>query len=385
MKQLAERLGVTVEKVESVDAMLEDLSEMLRVAKDAINAHNYEIADNILNELREKSEEFGYPDILAETIILQCSLLNKLRQHEKTIILINQVIETPLFENEALKIRLIHRLGSAYENTGDMNSAIDCYKRMDEMFQRVEPETTVQLLSTLFNLVRCHVSLKNFHTGLRYAERALDLSEQHTNHLYRLRLRYMTAFILQRLGRTEEAESLYVEALLEAENNAFMEDVAIISNNYGELLFEQGEYARARLHFRRSKTTTELIRNDFYLFDSYIYLSDLDFMEGNIPSAIEYLNHVFTIVEKLGPGSYKEKARALIRLGRINNSQGEFEEYVRLVTEGIDIYEKQYMLDEAYEAAVELAEALDDRDDLRAIRYYRRAVAVKKITNGIRR
>ncbi|MGB8954731.1 MAG: helix-turn-helix domain-containing protein [Tumebacillaceae bacterium] len=378
LKELAERLGITVEKVESVDPLQEELREKLRVAQDAIAIGQYDYAYKLVTEVKEQSETFGYSELWTYAVHNECVLLSKQNKHKETIEIIEQAMKNALFA-EYYKTRLLLRLGLSYEQIGSMSAAADCYRRAEQEFEETEEESDNKTsLSVYFNLTKCNVALKNYHNALRYAEKCLELAQVCQQHLYTLRVKYMMAFVLAKLGRDEQAKNLYMSTLTEAENNSFMSDVAIISNNFGEFLIEQGEYARAKMLLRRSKTTFELLGEGFYICETYLHLSDLELLEGNVDAAIEYLNLVFTTVEKQGVSSFKEKARALVKLGKIRKLQGDFEDFVKLVTEGITIFEENDVLDEAFAVAVDLAEGLDKMDDPRAIRYYRKAIESQK-------
>ena len=378
LKQMAERLGVTVEKLESSDPVQEELRERLRIVQDAISISQYEHAYKLVKEIKEQSENFGYFETWTESILFECILLNRQKRYSETV----QIIEQVLQEHEITdynKTKLLLQLGVAYEQGGNMSAAIDCYRRAEQEFEAIYDEQDDRTsMSIFFNLTKCNIALKNYHGALRYAEKALDIANQSQRHLYRLRVRYMMATALAKLGRSKEAEDLYTSALAEAENNSFISDVAVISNNLGEFLFETGQYARAKMHFRRSKATFELLGDNFYICETFLFLSDLELLEGNVDGAIEYLNNVFTIVEKHGVSSFKDRAKALIRLGKIRQMQGEFEEFVRLVTEGLLIFEQSDLLDEAFAVAVELADTLYGISDPRAIDYYRKAVQSQK-------
>ena len=378
LKQLADRLGVTVEKVESIDPLQEELRERLKVAQDAIAIGQIDFAYDLVTEVKKQSDSFGYSELWTYSVFNESVILSKQNKHKETIDIIEQAMENEAFD-EYYKTKMLLRLGLSYEQIGNMSAAADCYRRAEQEFEGTQEDCDNKTsMSVYFNLTKCNIVLKNYHNALRYAEKCLELAQLSQRHLYTLRVKYMMAFLLSKLGRSEQAEKLYMSTLAEAENNSFMSDVAIISNNFGEFLLEKGEYARAKTLLRRSKTTFELLGENYHICETYLHLSDLELLEGNVDKAIEYLNHVFTTVEKQEVSSFKEKARALVRLGKIRNLQGDFEAFVRLLTDGITIFEQNHVWDEAFAVAVELAEGLDKMDDPRAIHYYRKAVEIQK-------
>ncbi|MGZ4164333.1 MAG: helix-turn-helix domain-containing protein, partial [Tumebacillaceae bacterium] len=57
LKQMAERLSVTIERIESTDALQEELSDTLQLAKDAFTTTNYDKAYELVSDVIRKGEE----------------------------------------------------------------------------------------------------------------------------------------------------------------------------------------------------------------------------------------------------------------------------------------------------------------------------------------
>jgi tetratricopeptide (TPR) repeat protein len=280
---------------------------------------------------------------------------------------------------------IYYELGHAYEKYGNMNAAYDYYCRADEEFENLDSQHSEIRLSILFNLARCHNLMRNYRSALRYAEKAEKLATEYNKHLYRLRIRYMKGNALIRLGDIKRARDLYLAALKEAQDNSFLLDVAIINNNVGKLFQEIGDYAQARAHYQRAQQIFELLNEELFMCDTLIHLSELCHLEGNYEKAVEYIRTVLGYCEKIGVNTYREKAGALLVLGRIKASQGYLQEYEQLLEEALLIYDRHHVINEAYEVAVELANSLYERKDARAVSYYRKAIELNKLGVDMRR
>jgi tetratricopeptide (TPR) repeat protein len=107
------------------------------------------------------------------------------------------------------------------------------------------------------------------------------------------------AMVYKRLGRPDEAETYFRQALGEAQNRTQF------SKNYydlGEVLDLQGRYRNALEAFQKAldyRDDDPVLRNSReYLIDIFWYLGDLSYREAELEDAAKYLNKVASLVEE---------------------------------------------------------------------------------------
>ncbi|WP_172844408.1 helix-turn-helix domain-containing protein [Tumebacillus algifaecis] len=382
LRMMAERLGVTVERIETLDAMHEELSETLQLAKDATTANNLEKAFQYVREVLVQSEEMGYQSLYLEAFLTECKLLNLTRQHNEVIAKVHEVFDLGLPLDSAHKLLLMYELGHAYELSGNMVAAYDYYCRADEEFENVEGKDDVRL-SVLFNLVRCHNIMQNYRAALRYAEKAEQLALEYSKHLYRLRISYMKATPLRKLGDYEKAEKIYLACLREAQENSFLLDVGLINNNIGNLYQEIGEPRKALAHYQRARKVYEILNEEAYLCETLVHLAEISRLEGDLENAVELCKQVLSITDKIQTNVYREKGQATRLIAWVLADQGKFDAHIAKLEEVLNIYDQHQLVREAYEVAVELADKLYEKNDPRAVDLYRKAVEFNKRSQQI--
>lgn len=373
LKEMAERLSVTVERIESMDALEEELSETLHMAKAAMTVKNYETSMELVIDVIQKGQEFGYAEHLIEGILLQCHLLMKQLRCEEVIEIATKALNAELALNASHKVRLLSELGKAHALVGNMLAAYDYFTRADEEFEDEYEDVETQL-QIFFEMIRCNFTMKNYRTALRYAEKAEKLATKHSIHLRRIRATYLKADLLGRLGDSEKAEAIFMKALKEAVDNSFLSDVAIINNNIGCMYQHQGNVGQALAHFQRAKKLFELSKEPHYLMETLLHLAEIASQEEDFEEAKSLIDQVFAITEGVGINTYTVKARAKYILGKMRAAQGDFDAYVSNLEDALDIYDQNYVMIEGYDVAVELAESLYQRGDIRALDMYRRAI-----------
>jgi len=385
LKQMADRLGVTVERIEATDALLEELKEQLQLVKDAYNAGNYERALEIVETVITRCLEFDYTVQYVDALIYKAQLTNAMRVNpEDTIQMLEAILLSGTIESCIQRVQIHLELGLAYELYGNMTAAHDNYCRADEMFTDTEGSLSDRL-RILFHLNRCHTIMKNYRTALRYGERAERLAREGARHLSRLRTHYMNAYSMRMIGRYEEAEEIYHACLQEAQDNSYLLDVAILNNNIGELYQSRGDTGQARAYYNRALRIHSLLNVEIYKMETLLHFAELCVVEGFLSEAVEYLNEVLSINDRLVTKSHSDYAKAHYLLGKVKGAQGDFAGMIDDLEQVLFLYENNQMLRESYDLAVELAELLDQREDERALVYYRRAVAVNKSIQQLRR
>ncbi|WP_198299731.1 helix-turn-helix domain-containing protein [Tumebacillus avium] len=387
LKVLAERLGVTMEQLESADSLHDELTETLELAKAATLAGHDERAFGYFRKVSATAREHGYRRIFMEAVLGECRLLNRLNGCVQAVELITEVLAEPDgCEEPKQRVELLIELGKAHRLCGNMMMAHDCYCQADEEFEHVDGKNESHL-RTYYELADCHFYMQNYRTALRYMEKAEQLSQELSMHLTRIRCTYYKATILRKMGQSEKAKGLFIGTLKEAQDNQLLFDVATINNNLGCLYKAAGEYGQANAHFQRALQVYELLNQEQYLCDPYLNLAEIALAVGDVQKCLGHLADVLGIVERSGGQFYMEHARALQIRSWVERDAGKFEVYVEQAMEVLGIYAQHSVVGEAYELAVELADVLFERKDGRAVELYRTAIGLneKVLAFGLRR
>ncbi|MBL0387542.1 tetratricopeptide repeat protein [Tumebacillus sp. ITR2] len=373
LKEMSNRLGVTVERIESQDALLEELSETLQLAKDSRTAGNIERALEYVVLVVEQSRAFEYPSLLLESLQIQCSLLNQINETEKVIQIVQGVFEEnlPMTAEDRLFFHLEY--GIAYEYSGHQVAAYDAYCRADQEIDNLQSNFETRF-RVYYSLARIHFSMNNHRTALRYFEKAELMATEINRHLWRIRSTYMKATVMRLLGNFEQAEEIFTGTLKEATDNQYLIDVGIINNNMGCMYLEREEYGQAFSHLNRAVKVYEILENHKFLCETLLYLAELKFRTGEYTRTIAYVEQALEVSERAAKQTYQERAKANRILGWVKREQGDFEAYVTQLEKALNIYDDNHVVFEAYEVAKELAEEFYKKSDSRAVEIYRKAV-----------
>lgn len=378
LKVLAERLGVTMEQLESADSLHDELTETLELAKAATLAGHDERAFGYFRKVSGTAREHGYRLIFVEAILGECRLLNRLNGCAQVVEVITEVLAEPNgCEEPKQRVELLIELGKAHRLSGNMMMAHDCFCRADEEFEHVDGKNESHL-RTYYELADCHFYMQNYRTALRYMEKAEQLSQELSMHLTRIRCTYYKATILRKMGQSEKAKGLFIGSLKEAQDNQLLFDVATINNNLGCLFKAAGEYGQANAHFQRALQVYELLNQEQYLCDPYLNLAEIALSVQDVQKCLGHLADVIGIVERSGGKFYMEHAKALQIRSWVERDAGNFERYVEQAMEVLAIYRQHSVVGEAYGLAVELADALFERKDGRAVELYRMAIELNE-------
>ncbi|KEO84696.1 helix-turn-helix domain-containing protein [Tumebacillus flagellatus] len=388
LKQMADRLGVPLERLESGDAILEELKELLQVSRDYHTARNIPKALEQLEQVIKLADDFGYLQVLVDAIHDKCFiLLYENKAHAEVIKLAGHILSRELFQSVSQKMWTLLILGEAYDFSGDQQAAFDCYLRADQEYEFLERDGdhSKLLYKVLSGLTKFHSLMGNNRASLRYAEKAEREAISTNTHLFRIRAFYLKAIPLRLLGEEEKAEQIYLEALQEANGNSLLLDVAIISNNLGEIYQERGEFGRALEYFQRSYNVFSLMEAGLYLYMPLMHLAEVAFLHHEHDKCLDYLREIFQLCEQAGVSSYRERAGALRFLAKLKFEQGEVQSFEELMLEAVQIYHQHNVLDEAYEISVELAEYYSQTDSVRSVQLYKQAVEYNKTLKSMRR
>lgn len=375
LKAIADRLGVTVEQLESTDAYQEELRETFALANTAFAAGNIEKSLELVRVVLEKSQEGGYPALYAEALLLECRELNKIHRFQDVIERIERVLATDhTAMDTVIKVNLMVELGRAYETQGDMTRAFELYFRADEEFQTIEV-IDERCMRDLFVLAVSHFRMRNYRTGLRYVTKVEQIAEESTRHTWRIYAQSLKTKLYTHLGEYEKAREIFPKLLEEAQKQALIEKVGDIQNNYGCLYMAMGEYGEAQSHLQKSIKMYELVGEEVDMSSVYLNLVEAAYREREYARAATYLEQVQALLQRLPSNrTYQYRARAQHLQGKLQAADGHFAQYVQALQAALEIYDQHGVVLEAYDVAVELADALYDQGDDNAVEMYRKAV-----------
>lgn len=387
LKQMADRLGVTVERIESADALMEELQETLQLAKDHLAAKNHAQAVTLLEQVIGKCIEFGYQKLHVDALHIRFKVHMENKEYEKVIHLADEALEREWYVNPTQKIMLLLDAGSAYEMNGDQQAAIDFYLRADEEYESIEEEGEHSQFrfTILYGLAKYHGAMGNYRACLRYANKAEREATADNMHLRRIRCQYLKAIPLRRLGELDKAEQIYLEVLKETQDNSFLMDTAIINNNLGEVYQERGEFGLAKQCYKRSVQLLELLHADTYMYQPKIHLAEIELQNRNFEDALFMVEEIFGLCDSLGVNAYRERAGAVTLKGKIMLALGDQDAYEHHLKEALAIFQKHNVWDEAYLQCVEIANFYYERGNSQAVDYYKQAVEYNKTLKTLRR
>ena len=376
LKQMAQRLGVSIERVESGDAIVEELGEKLQFAQDALKALKMESALTYSRQVKAIALEFGHASFIVMALKVENSALVALKQYQESIDPILEFLNMDLGVEPIEKIDLYLQLGYSYEVIGDRLSAHRYYTKADDEFAHVDAEGSSRLrLRIYFGLARCHFFLHNNRMAYRYYELTEALAEENMMHLWRIRARYMKATMLKRMGEWERSEEVFLCVLKEAQENSLLLDIGYINNNMGQLFQDRGEYGQAKVHYDRAVQVWKLMNEDVLTCDPLLHNAEIAIIGGQLEMAESLVKDVFAIIELHPIPTYGARAKSHRIYGWIKAQRGQFEEYVDHLQQSIDLYAQHDMPLEACETARELADEFYQKGDTRAVDMYRQAMA----------
>lgn len=373
LKEMANRLGVTVERIESQDALLEELSETLQLAQDSHTAGNVPKALELTQEVVQQSRNFGYEDLYLNSILLECQLLNSVNQCARVIGIVQDLFQGDVCLSDSYKVMFQFELGNAHERSGNLMDAYDAFSRAESYFDQFEGDTDTRYKIN-YALGRSNFIMNNNRTALRYFEKAEQIAQELSRHLWLIRARYMKATMLKRLGDYEQAEIIFTTTLKEAQDNQFLLDVGLINSNMGCMFLEKGEYGSAQTHLTRALKVYEILDQTYYKADTLFHLAKLKYQEGDLERAKEVIEKLMVDTEPVANQTYIDRAKAIRLLSFIKRDLGDFEGQITQLGNALKIFEDNYVMLEAYKVAKEIADLFFEKNDSRAVEMYRKAV-----------
>lgn len=384
LKQMANRLGVTIERIETSDALLEEISESLQLARDAHIAGYGQKSLELVDRVIEQSRDFAYKELMIDGLLLKCRVLINLSRFEEVIELVEQAFADAVPQDAVHRMLFLIEIGTAHEMNGNKAAAHDYYYQADEVAEAGEGNLETRL-RVYFNLGRCHHSMHNDRTALRFVAKAERIATELSKHLWRIRSTYMKATFLGEVGETEQAERVFLSALKEAEDNNLLLDVGIINNNMGSMYQHIGELGQAAAHFQRAKQVYELLDARRYLCTTLIHLAELAVADDDLMQAVALAEQVFEITRSLEANTYTAEAQAWRLFGVVERAKGNFAGDIEHLERTLALYDCHHAVIEAYETAKEIAEALYANGHPGALDMYRRAVEYNEKSIKLRR
>lgn len=384
LKQMANRLGVTIERIETSDALLEEIGETLQLARDAQTAGYHQKSLELVNRVIEQSRDFDYKDLMVEGLLHKCRVLINLSRLEEVIELVERVLADEVPQDAANRMLFLIEIGTAHEMNGNKAAAHDYYYQADEAAEAGEGNLDTRL-RVYYNLGRCHHSMHNHRTALRYVEKAERIATELSKHLWRIRSTYMKATFLVNIGETDQAERVFLGALKEAEDNSLLIDVGIINNNMGHMYQKMGELGQAAAHYHRAKQVYELLDARRYLCTTLVHLGELALADDDLDQAIAWAEQVFATARTLEFNTYTAEAKAWRLLGLVEQAKGNVDGCIEHLERTLTVYDRHQAVIEAYETAKEIAEILYANGHPGALEMYRRAVAYNEKSLKLRR
>ncbi len=347
--------------------------------------------------------------------------------------LINENFLAYLYENDADKaIRLCEEAIEIAEESGDKSALIFAYNQLAEnyIWEKGDPELGKEILLTNINRVDETVNSKNEGNiykalGVAYAElgeideglKAYDEALQIFREMYEspnidpelgrvssqnLDGEFHVGSVLDsmadlylKIGQSEKAVELKLEALGLFKEREIPMDVAWIHGNLGEVYFEMGHYQNALEHLQQAKmifdengslvakarTNTQMIdlfieledfseaqkyveenlsyyksaNNDYLLFPTYMQGIRIQLFKKNLSEAERIIDEAAIVLERLG--NENRKAEFIRLKGNVNEESGKFEAAIENYLAARELYAKLNIIHETGNTELDLGRA----------------------------
>lgn len=387
LKQFADRLGVSVERLETEDALLDDLKDKLRLAQSALEVSRYDKCFLYLDEVLGKSRDHGYKEPYNHACAVKAKALLITQSYNETILFVKSVLED--FDGEKIQlVQMMCTLGQAYRMSGDLVAAYDAFKRAQDEFESdTRHADDVVRLQIYYDLAQCHGLLQsNPRVGLRYAEFAEKLALGLKKHLFRIRAGCMRGLFLRRLGETDEASRIYESLVYEAEANAHLLDVAIINHNLAHLCRERKQFGEAYGRLEHAISIYELLGENGYYLSALLEVAETALAEKDYVKTQKYVDLTFETIDRLDLPTSMEKAKCYILAAEIQKAKNSYETYSDFLIYALELYEGSNALVEAYDVASKIALFWHEQGNEQALDMYKRAVLLNQraIDLGVR-
>ena len=235
-----------------------------------------------------------------------------------------------------------NNLGLVYAYRGAYGKAEELLERAVELRRRLWGEDP-RVAESLQNLAYLYWLQGEPAVAEPLARQALDIRRRHDHGPDRLFAKGLTSLAsqLHALGRYDEAESLYREALrmkVELYGEDHLE-VATSHANLGTLLYDQGSYAPARRHYQRALDVREELLPPGHpkLGKSYSHLARVLLATGGYAEAVPILRRVYAIRIAVHDPDHPEVAQSLNNLAFALERTGELDEAERHYRRALEI------------------------------------------------
>lgn len=374
LKEMAQRLGATMEQLETADAMLDEIKEIYQMGTELSVAGNHVKALELFQEGVAKSRQLGYPEmVVMGTSKVAFVLIFVQRDFGQAIRLLEGAFAEGLpLRGDDLVVYLLY-LGEAYQYQGNRVVAYEHYCRADEAFQELEEDDGWVRVSNLFNLSRSHFWMGTMRTALRYIEQVEQIARDTGKHVWYVRSLLQKALTLTQLGEYERAVETYEMIQREAQGSSRMMELGVAHMYCGLLNFKMGSLVDAIRQLDKAIKVYDLIDERFHRCEALVCLAEIYYQMGEWEKVEAYVHEAVEIAKRIPHNTMIARAKAHRILGWLCRDRGEFEEYVTHLEAALESYGEQHIGEEPYEVAVELAAALYEREDERALEMYHRA------------
>lgn len=373
LKGIANRLSVSVEQLQSNGDGQEEVRELLEMSMNAMMANHVERSLEYARTAILKSKG-KHLDLYIRAVWYENHALIRASRFWEAIERFEGVFAEQLPLDLIEQTCLYLELGRAHARVGNMEHAFSCYLKGEEIYQGIaEDLKDLDIMRITSGLARAHFEMRNYPTALRYIRVAKRLAVADEQLVFELYCTNIEANNLLSMGEREQAEQLYLHALEGFQKLTLIAHVATVQNNLGDLYLIYKEYGDAQQYFQRAFQNFELVDNRFGQCETLLNLAEVALRDGNTSKAQIHCDHVAAIHTRSAVG-HMYLARMHRLLGRSFLAQGRWNTGLEEFEQSLQVYEEHRAYFEAYEVAIELANVLYERNEVRAVEFYRKAI-----------
>lgn len=142
----------------------------------------------------------------------------------------------------------IYTLAILYSNTGRYDKALAAYQDAMALFEACHDQGSI--LTTTSSIGSVYGRQRNFEKAIEYFEKVVALSRQMNQRVTMMIAMSNLAFCLRRVGRINRVGRYFEEALEVAKELGAQRWQAVISQDFGKFLLEQGDVILAKQHLQ---------------------------------------------------------------------------------------------------------------------------------------
>lgn len=375
LREIAIRLGVTIEQLETADAMLDEIRETYQMAMELVNSDSHEAGLEMAREVVEKSRAYGYPEMQLEGMMMVAfQLIVVHHDYKQGIAYIEELRQEELPLSGQMLVRLLIYLGDCHWGIGNQLEACRYYCQAEEVFHHEDPLYERYRSMSMFALARIHYQMGNLQQGLRYACGIEQFAKGLNRFVLLFRVMIIKANILSDLGEEEQATEIFETVLRETQYGSRLLELGSANAYYGMLLQKQGQFPKAIQHLEKAIKLCDVNKDHFLKCKALLALGEVYFQSDQTPKAAGRVQEALGLAKRILENTNEEQARGHRILGRIAKGRGDIVAYISHLESAMECCGDGQIGDLRYEIAVELAETLYERGDKHATEVYRRAI-----------